>query len=55
MAAEQDVQLSDVDTLLQAKVTLLARLVDRCSDGLAEAAPPKVTQVLNLLVSMATP
>lgn len=41
--------------MLQTKVTLLARLVDRCSDGLAESAQPKVTAVLDLLVAMATP
>ena len=44
-----------MDTLLQAKVTLLARLVDRCSDGLAESAQPKVTAVLDRLVALATP
>ena len=54
-AAAEGIELSDVGSVLGDTVTVLARLVDRCSDRLAEAAQPKVTQVLNLLVSMATP
>ena len=54
-AAAEGIELSDVGSVLGDKVTLLARLVDRCSDGLAESAQPKVTAVLDSLVALATP
>ena len=54
-ADKEKVELSEVHSLLQEKVTVLGKLVDRCSEGLAEKAQPKVAGVLESLTDMATP
>ena len=54
-AVAATVELAEVHTKLHEKVSRLSDLITKCSEGMAERAQPKVTEVLQQLKIMATP